>query len=142
MAKKLTAIAVENAQPGERRQEIPDGLLSGLYFIVQPSGAKSWAVRYRHRGKPRKLTLGPYPALELKHAREMAGEALRAAAQGRDPAAEKRRRRTAPDDAARNAVPAVIDQFLERYAKLKSRSYTEVRRILKKDAEPFWRDRT
>ena len=73
MAKKLTAIAVENAQPGERRQEIPDGLLTGLYLVVQPSGAKSWAVRYRHRGKPRKLTLGPYPALELKHAREMAG---------------------------------------------------------------------
>ena len=40
--------------------------LPGMYLVVQPSGAKSWAVRYRHGGRPRKLTLGPCPALDLK----------------------------------------------------------------------------
>src|SRR3546814_19816071 len=59
MAKNLTTKDVENVKPGTARKEIPDALLPGLYLVVQPSGAQSWAVRYRHGGKPRKLTLRP-----------------------------------------------------------------------------------
>jgi hypothetical protein len=66
MATKLTAISVENAKPrvdpktGElMRTEISDGGCAGLYLVVQPSGAKSWALRYRFAGAPKKLTLGP-----------------------------------------------------------------------------------
>ena len=66
---KLTAKAVENIKPTATRQEIPDSLLPGLYLIVQPSGARSWAVRYRHNGRPRKYTLGSYPAIDLATAR-------------------------------------------------------------------------
>ena len=92
MAKALTAQSVERLKPDpEKRLEVPDGLLPGLYLIIQPNGSKSWAVRYRHAGEPRKLTLGPYPALELGTARGRGREALQAAATGRDPAAEKRR---------------------------------------------------
>jgi hypothetical protein len=46
MAKALTAAGVEKAKANpDKRREIPDGLLAGLYLIVQPSGSKSWAVR-------------------------------------------------------------------------------------------------
>ncbi len=51
MAKKLTAKAIENSKPGPQRREISDGG-SGLYLIVQPSGARSWALRYRYNGRP------------------------------------------------------------------------------------------
>ena len=84
---KLTSKAVENIKPIATRQEIPDALLPGLYLIVQPSGARSWAVRYRHNGKPRKHTLGPFPTIDLKTARALGTKVLRAAAEGRDPAA-------------------------------------------------------
>ena len=58
MAKGLTAQSVARLKPdAAKRLEIGDGLLPGLYFIIQPSGARSWAVRYRAGGKPRKLTL-------------------------------------------------------------------------------------
>ena len=40
------------------RTEIHDRGCPGLFLIVQPSGAKSWALRYRVAGKSRKLTLG------------------------------------------------------------------------------------
>ncbi len=54
MSKALTAKAVDAAKPDpKKRREIPDGRLSGLYLIVQPSGAKAWAARYRHNGRPR-----------------------------------------------------------------------------------------
>tara|TARA_R110002051_G_scaffold189149_3_gene258518 strand:- start:2322 stop:2501 length:180 start_codon:yes stop_codon:yes gene_type:complete len=59
MAKAFTAAALEKFKPEKARREIPDGLLTGPYFIIQPSGRKSWAVRYRAHGRPRKFTLGP-----------------------------------------------------------------------------------
>src|SRR5471030_1546993 len=55
---------------------------SGLYLIVQPSGAKSWAIRYRveRDGKlvQTRTTLGHYPGLGLADARTKA-RALREA---------------------------------------------------------------
>jgi hypothetical protein len=81
MAATLTQKAIETAKPDPaKRREIPDGGLPGFYLVVQPSGAKSWAVRYRFAGTPRKLTLGPYPLLSLAVARQAAREALLAAA--------------------------------------------------------------
>lgn len=58
MTKTLTAIAVRNLRPRAVRYETPDGGCRGLWVIVQPTGVKSWAVRYRFCGVPRKLTLG------------------------------------------------------------------------------------
>ena len=72
MAKALTAKLIENIRPGTARREVPDARTPGLYLVVQPSGAKSWAVRYRHDGKPRKLTLDRYPRLGLAAARDAA----------------------------------------------------------------------
>jgi Arm DNA-binding domain len=75
MARKLTTKAIEHFKPGPQRREIGDGG-SGLYLIVQPSGARSWAVRYRHEGRPAKLTLGSWPAMSLAAARKGAADAL------------------------------------------------------------------
>lgn len=109
---KLTTKAVEAIKPAIARREIPDSLLPGLYFIVQPSGAKSWAVRYRHGGKPRKHTLGPYPRVDLKAARELGGKALRAAAEGRDPTQEKRKAR-----AERSDIESAFRDFLQNHTR-------------------------
>src|SRR3954454_17456868 len=116
MAKGLTAAAVERLKPDPtKRLEVPDGLLPGLYFVIQPSGAKSWAMRYRHAAKPRKLTLGSYPALDLGAAREHARQALQAVALGRDPGAEKleARRAAREDKPDRDLVSTVVETFLE-----------------------------
>src|SRR3954451_12603308 len=59
MAKPLTPLAIKNAKPGAERREIRDYGCQGLYLVIQPSGAKSWAFRYRFAGKPKKLTIGP-----------------------------------------------------------------------------------
>ena len=87
MTKRLSAKGVENAKPGTARREISDGA-SGLYLIVQPSGHKSWAARFRVNGIPRKLTL---PAgLTLAEAREQAATAIKEAHQGNDPTKAKK----------------------------------------------------
>ena len=146
MAKTLTVQSIERLKPEpDKRREIPDGLLVGLYFVIQPSGARSWAVRYRHGGKPRKLTLGGYPALDLGTARERAREALQAVAAGRDPGTEK----TEANLRARDGVPghdllsSQLDRFYERHVKPNNtaRTAAEVMRALDKDVRSAWGER-
>ena len=139
MTKALTAKRIESAEPASVRQEIPDGLLVGLYLVVQPSGAKSFAVRYRCAGQPRKLTLGAFPALNLEAARDIGGKALRAAAEGRDPATEKRAAKVDAKKVAaeeirgkRDLFENVAREFIERHAMKSNRESTwrETARIL------------
>jgi hypothetical protein len=47
MAKMLTDVSVKNLRPGPKRREVPDAGARGLRVVVQPSGVKSYAVRYR-----------------------------------------------------------------------------------------------
>ena len=139
MAKALTARGVENVKAEDQRREIPDGLLRGLYLVVQPSGAKSWAVRYRHNGTTRKHTLGAFPALDLAHARGAAGKALRAVAEGRDPGAERQEARSARPD----TVSTVAAAFIQNYCRRRNRPRTadETARLLKLHVLPHWRSR-
>jgi integrase len=145
MTKALTAKRIESAHPTSTRQEIPDGLLVGLYLVVQPSGAKSFAVRYRYAGQPRKLTLGAFPAITLEAARDIGGKALRAAAEGRDPATEKQSAKGDAKKAAaeetrgkRDLFENVAREFIERHAMKNTResSWRESARILGFKADP------
>jgi integrase len=87
----LTAREVETAKPSATRQEIPDGYTTGLYLIVQPSGVKSWAIRYTSPTikKKAKLKLGGFPALGLAGARDAANAAKALVDRGIDPRTEK-----------------------------------------------------
>ena len=140
----LTLKSVEGAKPDpSKRREVPDGALPGLYLVVQPSGGKSWAVRYRADGKPKKLTLGPYPRMPLTEAREAARTALRTVAEGRDPAGEKQAAKTEPSAAETTRFGAVAADYVERYAKPRNRSWRETESFLTRtlDATDGWQDR-
>ena len=140
----LTVKSVEAAKPNPgKRREIPDGALPGLYLVVQPAGGKSWAVRYRTAGKPRKLTLGAYPRLQLVEAREAARTALRAAAEGRDPAGEKQAAKVEAAVVQSMRFSAVAADYIERYAKPRNRSWRETEAFLTRtlDATDTWQDR-
>lgn len=144
MAKDLTITALKNLKPGSTRREVPDGHTRGLFFVIQPTGAASWAYRYRFAGKPKKLTLGTFPAIDLKTARELVSKAARQMALGVDPAAEKQAARAVAREAAghdHELVENVIDTFVERYARAKTRSWQETERMLKKEIAGPWRGR-
>jgi integrase len=97
----LTDRVVQQAKTGAARVEIADAVLPGLYLIVQPTGMKSWAVRYRVGDRTRKLTLaGRYPVLSLAKAREVARTALESVSVGQDPAAAKQAGTPADDTLA------------------------------------------
>jgi hypothetical protein len=130
MARALTVAALEKVKADPvKRLEIPDGLLTGLYFVVQPTGKKSWALRYRTHGKPRKLTVGAYPTLDLAKARAAAKEVLQRVQNGEDPAAAKQDRKWASKDEG-DRLDKIVRIFLARYAKPKNRSWRETARTL------------
>ena len=143
MAKPLTAVAVEKARPHAERRELADGGCTGLYLIIQPSGVKSWAARYRFRGRSIKLTLGSAligaraesastpevgAPLSLASARELCARVLREAQAGRDPAEEKRQRREGEHAAAADTFEAVTREHLKREASRNLRSLDSLRR--------------
>ncbi|MBB4231521.1 tyrosine-type recombinase/integrase [Rhizobium mongolense] len=149
MAKTLTAKSVDATRPDTLRREIPDGGMPGLYLIVQPKRERdgkelppvmSWAVRYRFDGRPKKHTIGSYPAYSLKTAREEASRLMRGVSEGKNPAEEKSFRKARKVDSVNDA----IDYFLKRHVTVKNRSTTlkERTRLFDKDVRPKWGKRT
>jgi integrase len=123
MAKALTDIAIRNLKAEAARYEIPDPGARGLRVIVQPSGRKSLAVRYRNAaGRARKLTL---PAgITLAAARKLAADALLDVAQGKDPATAKQAGRRAARAQGDDTVERLAVQFIEQHAKRHTRPAT------------------
>jgi integrase len=126
----LTVAAVRNRKPQRKRVEVPDG--QGLHLVIQPSGKKSWAVRYRRAdGRPVKLTLGTVDVtgaelegepvigghLTLAAARKLNAEVQRQRALGNDPVAdrkaEKLRQRAAITNAAETSFLAGARYYIE-----------------------------
>lgn len=147
MATTLTAASVERLKPDPaRRLELPDAALPGLYLVIQTSGQKSWAVRYRHGGKPRKATLGRYPAVDLAKARARGREALQLVGLGRDPGAENieaRRKLADGDGADLSIVGNALDSFTTRHVKPNTsrRTAEEAERTFKLHVRPHWEKR-
>jgi hypothetical protein len=115
--KVLTVQSVERYKPDPvRRLEIPDAIIPGFYLIVQPSGAKSWAVRYRINRQPRKFTIGSYPLFDLG----ATCEALQLAARGLDPYREKKSAEATALE-VKDQVSRVVTSYVERHLKPKGR---------------------
>jgi hypothetical protein len=86
--KALTAAFVSNVKkPGKYH----DGNGTGLFLLVQPSGARSWVQRVTIRGRRRELGLGSPPIVTLAEARKQALDNKRLARAGGDPLADKQR---------------------------------------------------
>jgi integrase len=149
-AKLLTARAVETMKPrrdaaGEAiRAEYPDAACPGLYLVVQPSGTRSWALRYRRpNGKTAKLTLGDAGSVTLAAARHAASAARLQLERGADPA-PKRLPATAYAPEGGEAVEAAFGSFLELHARRKTRPSTAwaTERVFNRNVLPAWRGRS
>jgi integrase len=110
----FTAKFVENVKPGPVRKELPDGGCSGLYLVVQPSGVKSWAARYRFNGKSTKLTLGKWPTMTLAAARKAATTAQHELERGNNPAKAKVDAKIKAAAAVPNTVARIATEYMQR----------------------------
>lgn len=85
----------------------------GLYIEVTPSGGKLWRFRYRVGKTEKKLSIGRYPEISLKEARDAAYEARHTVASGGDPALEKRKRKIRNALLSAQTFEAVAREYIE-----------------------------
>jgi integrase len=110
-----------------KRYEVRDQLTPGLVLRVSDTGLKVFYVCKRVNQKMRRFKIGPYPILSLHDAREKARELLRNIEMGRY--VEK-----APheEDQRTPTLAETIPQFIELYAKQRTRDWHGTERVLLK----------
>jgi integrase len=146
---KLTQPTIKRYQAGPKRRRIRDDGAKALFLIIEPSGHKAWQMRFRTpTGRIAKITLGPFQPedkelegdpvvgmpLTLKAAHELATKIHRQRALGVDVAADHkaRKHRQCGEIETRSAstYAAAAKQFIEEYAKRKTRRWYETAKVL------------
>ncbi|MGZ3328753.1 MAG: tyrosine-type recombinase/integrase, partial [Xanthobacteraceae bacterium] len=132
---KLTAKFVENLKPEDKRVEISDHA-NGLFLISQPSGVKSWAVRYRHNGRSVKFTIGKFPAVTLADARKAAADAQHARARGNNPAKARQDAKVKAMEAEAATVASICAAYMRREG-VRLRTSNQRESILRRLVYPY-----
>jgi integrase len=149
VVKELTTAAVEKYRPGPKRRRIRDAKAKGLFLVVEPSGTKSWQMRFRTpTGRIGKLTLGRVDfsgreleaepeigqPLTLAAARLLAAKVHRDRERGLDVIAEhaarKHRQRVELIDRGKNTFAAAARDYVEDYARAHHRRWHETAGML------------
>jgi len=112
----LTPSAVQNAKPRAQPYKLRDE--RGMYLLVQPNGSRWWRMDYRRpgTGKRNTLSLGTFPDVSLKRAREKRDEERKRLADGIDPSSKRKSEAAATPD----TFEALAREWLEQ---------TEARRV-------------
>lgn len=106
MQKNFSTAFLNSLKPTNKPYEVADTGVKGLIVRVQPSGVRSYIVRYR---RDKRATIGPVGPVTLERARALAMSALQAAYKGEsDKAIRELVRPKAPED------PLTLEEFLDK----------------------------
>jgi integrase len=145
MAKLLTAAAVQKMKRQAQRIEVRDSGCRGLILVIQPSGHKSWAMRFRDRNsKLVRMSLGAVDLtgietaaepiigapLTLVAARRMAAEINRRRAFGCDVVAARRREELERKVRGSKTFDQAVVDFVEQHVRPKTRRWQSQARLL------------
>ncbi len=136
----LTDLAIRKAAPGPKRVRLYDG--RGLYLEVAPAGGKWWRFKYRFDSKEKLLSLGTYPEVGLKKARERRDEARSLLQSGVDPSSARKAAKSAGVGRTANSFEVVAREFHEtmesQWSEAHARRWLE---RLRKDVFPYLGER-
>src|SRR3990172_1719740 len=125
---------IKNLKPKKNPYDLREGSGYGFAIRIMPSGHKSWLFFYHFEGKKQRLTLGAYPATSLAEAHELHRNAIKCLANGKNPIVEQQKAKA--EERTANTVNDLIEEYLEKWAKPRKRSWREDERILRKDIAP------
>ncbi len=108
----LTDTAIRVIKPAEKTQKLFDG--GGLYLEVAPSGGRWWRLKYRFGGKEKRISLGVYPDVGLKEARERRNDARKLLANDIDPGEQRKAQKAAKVERAANSFEVVARESMEK----------------------------
>jgi integrase len=128
----LTDTAIRNAKPQEKPVKMFDG--GGLFLLLNPNGSRWWRLKFRIGGKEKLLSLGVYPDVSLKEAREKRDEARKRLSQGIDPSTERKATKTAQAE----SFEAVAQEWFSKFKPTWAPSHAEkIIRRLEVDVFPW-----
>ena len=110
----LTDTAIKALKPKDKPYKEFDG--GGLYLEVAPKGGKWWRLKYRFGGKEKRISLGTYPTIGLKDARQRRDEAKELLAKDIDPGEQKKAAKAEAAAIAKDTAltfKAVADEWLQ-----------------------------
>ncbi len=132
----LTNTGIRNAKPTNKPQKLFYG--SGLFLLISPSGGKWWRLKYRYGGKEKLISLGTYPNIGLKDARERRDEARKLLANNEDPSASRKKEiHKARLDAATTFQSVAIEWLEKQSRKQSEATQRKLKLILNNDLLPW-----
>ncbi len=132
----LTDTAVKNAKPTDKPRKLFDE--RGLFLLVAPAGGKWWRLKYRFDGKEKRLSLGVYPDVNLKDARNRRDAARKLLADGIDPSENRKAQKAAKQDRAANSFEVVAREWYAKQAPTWAPSHGDkIIRRLERDVFPW-----
>ena len=105
----LTDTQIKKAKPATKVQRLFDG--EGLYLEVPPSGRKRWRLKYRIEGREKRISLGAYPDVSLKAARDRKTDARRPIAAGLDPSEQRKAEKASSEQASANSFESIAREW-------------------------------
>lgn len=134
---KLTDPIIKAAKPKEKPYSLPDG--HGLVLLVQPSGAKWWRYRYRFNATAKMLSVGTYPEVTLKEARNQQINFKELMSKGIDPSQHRQEQKHLEAIAAENSFESIARLWWTQWsAALNQRHAIYVMRRLEADIFPIF----
>lgn len=132
----LSDTSIRNAKSPEKPIKLADG--GGLYLLLKPNGAKWWRLDYRFAGKRKTLSMGVYPEVGLKAARDKRDEAKRLLADGIDPGEERKIQKAARTERAENSFEVVAREWFAKFSPNWADSHAvKIIRRLERDVFPW-----
>ena len=132
----LTDTKIRNTMPGKRPKKFFDE--RGLYLEVSPAGGKWWRLKYRFDGKEKRLSLGVYPDVSLKDARDRRDEARKLLANGIDPSEYRKAQKSAHADRAVNSFEVVTREWFAKHSPTWAVSHSKrLIRLFERDIFPW-----
>jgi integrase len=132
----LSDTKIRNLKAKEKKYKTADG--SGLYIEVSPKGSKRWRFKSRYFGKEKLLSLGVYPEVKLKTAREKLAEMRALLANGIDPSAQRKAFRSEKIERLSNNFESVAREWHQKYSSTWVASHsTRILSRLERDLVPW-----
>jgi integrase len=108
----LTDIAIRHAKPSDKSTKLSDG--GGLYLLLKPSGSRWWRLDYRYGGKRKTISMGVYPDVGLKEARNRRDEARKLLASDVDPGENRKAIKAAKAERGANSFETITREWFAR----------------------------
>jgi integrase len=110
----LSDTAIRNAKPCLKPVKLFDE--RGLFLLITPAGGKWWRFRFRFDSREKLLSLGVYPDVGLKEARNRRDAARKLLAEGIDPGTDRKAQKAVKQDRVANSFEVVAREWYEKFS--------------------------